>query len=117
MMEVVVLNLGDEKDGGEQKLLKLLNVLFSTTATPEEKKRTLQEEYNIAMTEEFESEVRTMCNLSKGLIEQGIEQKNMLLAQLMLKDREPMDKIQKYTGYTAEKLAEIAKSLGKQNRA
>lgn len=121
MMEVVVLNLGDEKDGGEQKLLKLLNVLFSTTATPEEKKRTLQEEYNIAMTEEFESEVRTMCNLSKGLIEQGIEQgieqKNMLLAQLMLKDREPMDKIQKYTGYTAEKLAEIAKAMGKQNRA
>ncbi len=47
----------------------LLNVLFSTTATPEEKKKRLNDEFDIAMTAEFESEVRDMCNLSKALVE------------------------------------------------
>ena len=33
-----------------------------------------QEDFGIAMTEEFESEVQDMCNLGKALVEQGIEQ-------------------------------------------
>ena len=33
-----------------------------------------QNEDFIAMTEEFESEVRDMCNLSRALVDQGIEQ-------------------------------------------
>lgn len=43
-------------------------------ATPEEKKKRLHEDFDIAMTEEFESEVRDMCNLSRALVDQGIEQ-------------------------------------------
>ena len=35
------------------------------------------------MTAEFESEVRDMCNLSKALVEQGIEQKNLSLAKMI----------------------------------
>ena len=42
-------------------------------ATPEEKKKRLHEDFDIAMTEEFESEVRDMCNLSRALVDQGIE--------------------------------------------
>ena len=44
------------------------------SATPEEKKKRLHEDFDIAMTEEFESEVRDMCNLSRALVDQGIEQ-------------------------------------------
>ena len=66
-----------------------------------------QEDFGIAMTEEFESEVQDMCNLGKALveqgIEQGIEQKNLDLAKMMLKDKEPIDKIVKYTGFATEK--------------
>ena len=36
----------------------------------------LHEDFDIAMTEEFESEVRDMCNLSRALVDQGIEQGN-----------------------------------------
>lgn len=74
-----------------------------------------------------------MCNLSEGLVEmgieqgikqgieygkeqgikQGIEQKNLILAQMMLEDHEPMDKIQKYTGYTIDALKEIEKMIRK----
>ena len=66
MMEVIILNLGDTNKDGEPEILNLLNVLFSPTISPEEKKQKLQEQYHIAMTEELESEVRTMCNLSEG---------------------------------------------------
>lgn len=47
--------------------MDLLNVLFSTTTTPEEKKQRLHNEFEIAMTVEFESEVQEICNLTRSL--------------------------------------------------
>ena len=49
-----------------------------------------------------------MCNLGKALV----EQKNLSLAKMMLEDKEPIDKIKKYTGFATDKLEEIAKSMG-----
>ena len=119
-MEVVIVNLGDTDKESELEILDLLNVLFSTSATPEEKKKRLHEDFDIAMTEEFESEVRDMCNLSRALVDQGIEQgmkqgvekEKMSLAQMMIKEKEPVDKISKYTGYAIDKLKEIAAAMG-----
>ena len=114
-MEVVILNLGDADESSELEILDLLNVLFSTTATPEEKKERLNDEFDIAMTAEFESEVRDMCNLSKALVEQGIgrgiEQKNLSLAKMMIEGNEPIEKIAKYTGYGIDKIKEIAEQM------
>ena len=72
------------------------------------------------MTVEFESEVQEMCNLSKALVEQGIkqgielgkEERTLSMAQMMIQEREPIEKIEKYTGYTLEKLREIATKIG-----
>ena len=41
-------------------------------ALAEEKKAILEEEFEIEMTRTLESEVQTMCNLSKGVEERGI---------------------------------------------
>ena len=38
----------------------------------ETKKARLQDDFGIAMTEEFESKVQDMCNLGKALVKQGI---------------------------------------------
>ena len=127
LMEVVILNLGDADESSDLEILDLLNVLFSTTATPEEKKKRLNDEFDIAMTAEFESEVRDMCNLSKALVEQGIEQgiergieqgigkgieqKNLSLAKMMIEGNEPIDKIAKYTGYGIDRIKEIAEQM------
>ena len=43
LMEVVVLNLGDADKSSDLEILDLLNVLFSATTTPEEKKQRLNE--------------------------------------------------------------------------
>ena len=124
LMEVVIVNLGDADKESELEILDLLNILFSTSATPEEKKKRLHEDFDIAMTEEFESEVRDMCNLSRALVDQGIEQgieqgmkqgvekEKMSLAQMMIEEKEPVDKISKYTGYAIDKLKEIASAMG-----
>ena len=127
-MKVIVLNLGDADKSSDLEILDLLNVLFSATTIPEEKKQRLHDEFDIAMTVEFESEVQEMCNLSKALVEQGIEQgvkrgieqgkelgreeRNIFVAQMMIQEREPVEKIERYTGYALEKLKEIANGIG-----
>lgn len=74
LMDVVILNLGDADQKSDQEILNLLNVLFSADIPPEEKKERLSNNFHIAMTEELESEVRFMCNLSHALVEQGVQQ-------------------------------------------
>lgn len=53
-------------------ILRLLNVLLSSEKKLEEKKRILQEDFDIKMTKELESGVTDVCNLSKGVEEKGI---------------------------------------------
>lgn len=74
LMTAIMICLGrrdDEKYGG---ILKLLEVLFSTQVAPEEKKRILQNEFEITMTKSLEEEVTSMCNISDGIERRGIEQ-------------------------------------------
>ena len=87
LMEVVIVNLGDADKESDLEILDLLNTLFSLSTSSEAKKKRLQKDFGIAMTEEFESEVQDMCNLGKALVEQGIERKNLSLAKMMLKDK------------------------------
>ena len=67
LIEVVVVNLGDAESNAELGLLDLLNTLFSPKIKADDKKKVLSEKYNIAMTEELESEVQRMCNLSTAI--------------------------------------------------
>lgn len=78
LMTVLVLRLGKEGENSENDLIRLLSVLLSATTMPDEKKRILHNEFNITMTKDFESEVFELCNLSLGILEQGIEQGKIL---------------------------------------
>ena len=42
----------------------------------------------------------------------GIKKETMSLAQMMIEEKEPADKISKYTGYAIDKLKEIASAMG-----
>ena len=82
LMEVVIVNLGDADKESDLEILDLLNTLFSLSTSSEQG------------------------------IEQGVEKKNLSLAKMMIKDKESLDKIEKYTGFSADKLKEIAASIG-----
>ena len=70
----MILCVGDDGEKRNSELVDMLTVLFSGKLNPEEKKRRLAEEYNIAMTREIDEEVDNMCNLSEGIYRKGIKE-------------------------------------------
>ena len=67
----IIICLGDADDE-RSGILKLLEVLLSSERSTKEKKKILQEDFGIKMTQELESEVSEMCNLSEGVEQKGI---------------------------------------------
>ena len=72
MQTVIIIGLGDHTKT-ENRLLKMLDILFAKDMSAPEKQKLL-EQMGIAMTEETKEEVKEMCNLGEGIYEQGIEQ-------------------------------------------
>ncbi len=73
LLTVVMICLGHDGDDRYTGILKLLDVLLSSEKEPEEKKKILQNDFHIKMTKILESEVQAVCNLSKGVEENGIK--------------------------------------------
>ena len=85
-MKAVIISLNEEGAESDSKIIRLLSTLLSGRKPVEERKRILEEEYDIPMTKEMQEEVDEMYSLSmayeeigfeKGIkqgIEQGIEQ-------------------------------------------
>lgn len=72
LFTAVMICLGHSDGDNYGGILKLLDVLLSSEKEPEEKKRILQDDFDIRMTKKLESEVFDVCNLSKGVEEKGI---------------------------------------------
>ncbi|RGC22316.1 hypothetical protein DXA09_09565 [Absiella sp. AM54-8XD] len=76
-MELIMLYPGTQYDydqGEKHGLLEMLNILFTMKISAEEKKRLLEKNYGIIMTKNMDEEVEYMCNLSEGILKQGLEQ-------------------------------------------
>ena len=102
LMHAVMICLGGSEKEEENELLRLLDVLVSSDKKADEKKAILENEFQIPMTENLEEEVETMCNLSDGVeqkgIQKGIEKKTYTVVLNMLKANESIEKICRYTG-------------------
>ena len=55
------------------KLIGLLKTLFSDELSNEEKKESLQSDYDIQMNENIDRELMDMCTLGYGVSERGME--------------------------------------------
>ena len=66
-----MLGLGDPGDMQDDKILRLLSVPLVPKAGDAEKKRILQEDFAIPMTEDLERSVEQMCNLSERVMARG----------------------------------------------
>ena len=72
LMEIIMVCLGKNYNNENYSgLLKLLDVLLSDKIKADEKKKILENEYNIKMTKSIEREVLGMCNISDGVYERG----------------------------------------------
>ena len=72
LLSIVMICLGDPEAGGSESALRMLDVLFSDKTSLAEKKKILQEEYAIPMTQKLDQEVSSMCNLSEGVLRKGL---------------------------------------------
>lgn len=71
LLSIIMLCLGRPDGENYDGILRLLDVLLSNENSEAEKRKILEEEYDIEMTRTMEREVSAMCNLSKGVREKG----------------------------------------------
>lgn len=104
----------------ESDLHYLLGTLFSNRLNSEEKIKLLDVRFDMGDSETVRKEMDEMCNLSYGILEEGIEEGiEQGIAQgiesvisEMLFDGQPYFLIRKYTGATDEEIKRIEDSLG-----
>ena len=72
LLSIVMLCLGGPDGENYDGILRMLDVLLSNETSEAEKRKILQDDYDIQMTQTMEREVSVMCNLSKGVEEKGV---------------------------------------------
>ena len=73
LLSIIMLCLGGPDGENYGGILRMLDVLLGNEPSELEKRKILQDEYDIQMTRTMEQEVSVMCNLSKGVMEKGME--------------------------------------------
>ena len=117
LINIVMLCLGDPESKKANRILRLFSKILLTEGNAIEKKRFLEEEYGIKMTSDLGQEVDTMCNLSEGIeqrgiekgIEKGTEEAKLSMAVEMLKANLSMELIERVTKLPPEVLRGLTK--------
>lgn len=74
LLSIIMLCLGRPDGENYDGVLRMLDVLLGSETSEAEKRKILQNDYDIPMTQAMERKVTEMCNLSKGVIEKGVAQ-------------------------------------------
>ena len=74
LLSIIMLCLGGPDGEHYDGVLRMLDVRLSSETSEAEKRKILQDDYDIQMTRAMEQEVSVMCNLSKGVMAKGVEQ-------------------------------------------
>lgn len=101
LLNLIMICLGGSGHKNYYGILKLLDVLFSMNISVMEKKRILQAEFGLEMTEELESEVQDMCDFSDGVEKRGYERG---IAEGIVKS---IKNLMNTMGYTVEQAMDV----------
>ncbi|MCM1102876.1 MAG: hypothetical protein NC409_02120 [Clostridium sp.] len=94
-----MIGIADKLAGHEEKyeLHRLLGVLLSKEIPVDEKLRILETEYRIPTDDRMREDVDEMCNLGRGVLEEGLQKGE---AKMILRMYQK--------GYTLEQIADVA---------
>ena len=93
------------------RMLALLQLLFTETRkSAAEKKKLLQSKYDIDVTSDMEEEMNTMCNLSEGIFEKGMEQKTIEVIRRLWQLGAELPMIKAVSGWTEEQIMQVVKA-------
>lgn len=90
LLNIVLIGLSNELPEHDEKyeLHRLLGALLSINLTVDEKLNIIETEYNIPVEDSMRKDVSVMCNLSQGILEQGMLQQLFSLVSKKLLDIE-----------------------------
>lgn len=71
LLSIIMVCLGGPERENYDGILRMLDVLLSENTTEAEKRKILQDDYDIQMTQTMKEEVELMCNLSQGIKEKS----------------------------------------------
>lgn len=95
----------------DSNLHYMLGTIFSNDLSPKDKVRLLSEREDMPAGTHIRKELDTMCNLSYGIEEQGIEKGRLDLIKNMLSKHMPVEDIMKYSGATEEEIRKAEEQL------
>ena len=74
LITLIMICLDSGEISSDNSLIELLSSIFSSKLKLADKRRILEEKFNIPMTTDIDEEVEAMCNLSEDIYDKGIEQ-------------------------------------------
>ena len=108
LQQVVMVYVAHARADMENRLLNLLGELFLSEDSANMKKAALIDHYDIDLNDDEERLVSTMCNLSVGLYEKGMEKNSNQIVINLLRMHMGMDFIKKATGRSEEDIKKLA---------
>lgn len=112
-LEIVQICLQEDSYEHEDKLIGLLNTVFSTKKSFAEIENSMERVYNIPMKNNLGEEVRQMCNLSEGIEQKGIQkgiEKGIQQTVLKALELNPAEKVAEFLQMPLEQVLKIAKT-------
>src|SRR5699024_2078562 len=111
-LSVVQICLDDSSPDQGDRMIRLLNTIFSGNYTSKEVEETLEDEYNIPMSRAFKEEVGIMCNLGERIAEnatkkgmqKGIQQGIIQSVKKLLENGIPSDEVKRLLKVTDEEI-------------
>lgn len=109
LFNIVMIGLARELPEHDEtyELHRLLGALLSRNLTIDEKLQIIGDEYDIPMEENFRKDVSTMCNLSQGIKEEGIEIGHAEIIAKLYKNGFSAEQIASATDKTIEEIKAI----------
>lgn len=108
LQQVVMVYVAHARADMENRLLNLLGELFLSEDSANMKKAALIDHYDIDLSDDEERLVSTMCNLSVGLYEKGMERNSNQIIINLLRMHMGIDFIKKATGRSEEDIKKLA---------
>lgn len=129
LLQVIMVYIGSNGKKIENRLLKMLHLLFRKKSDAISKQHQLKDEFDIDLNQKMTGELNIMCNLGEGIfedgvaeglskgLEQGIEQGKIQnseeIALKMLRKGKKTEEIQEWVDLSSQRIEQLASSIRK----
>ena len=115
LLQVIMVYVGSNGKKIENRLLKMLHLLFRKRANAVSKEQQLKDEFDIELSKKMAEELNIMCNLGEGIAEEakaegiieGRKQYAEEIAIKMIRKNKSLEEIQEFTDLSFERIRQL----------